>query len=172
MGSLSGISQLLCVQPEYRDCWGLRWTWFMPSNSLTWAVERNKICIHTGRIRCCHVWYWKESFWLKRKITEFADAKILTVRIISAMNFITELRQKIQRPEKPHSSFWEFYLWLQLSNSLKCLIDVTLVFTSRNGIIKIASFPAPISVVTVIKEGGLYLLRENQQNIRGKEKMI
>lgn len=42
-----------------------------------------------------------------------------------------------ESPEEPQRSFWEFYLWLQLSNSIKYLIDGTLVFSSTNVFVRI-----------------------------------
>lgn len=47
----------------------------------------------------------------KKKIIEFADAKILIVRIVSAVNFVTELRQKIQRGQRGHIAAFESFIY-------------------------------------------------------------
>ena len=47
----------------------------------------------------------------KKKITEFADAKILSVRMVSEMNSVTEPRQKLQRGQRSHREALESFIY-------------------------------------------------------------
>ena len=46
-----------------------------------------------------------------KKVIGFIDAKIFIVRIVSAMNFVTELRQKIQRGQRSHIAAFESFIY-------------------------------------------------------------
>lgn len=47
---------------------------------------------------------------LLTKKTEFSDAKILIVLMVSAMNFVTDLRREIQRGQRNHIVAFESFI--------------------------------------------------------------